>query len=58
MAKIDDDSIVVETRWATSAGDFVPFTPLPKRFHGKRVRITIEEEDCSKNDHPPFHLSP
>lgn len=56
MAKIDDDSIVVETRWATSAGDFVPFTPLPKRFHGKKVRITIEEDDCSKNDAPQFYL--
>ncbi len=56
MAKIDDDSIVVETRWATSFGDFVPFTPLPKRFHGKKVRITIEEEDCSENDNPPFQL--
>lgn len=56
MAKIDDDSIVVETRWATSAGDFVPFTPLPKRFHGKKVRITIEECDCSEIDTVPFHL--
>lgn len=58
MAKIDDDSVIVETRWATSSGDFVPFTTLPKRFHGKKVRITIEEEDCSKNDDPPFHLDP
>lgn len=58
MAKIDDDSIVVETRWATSSGDFVPFTPLPKRFHGKKVRITIEEDDCSTNDEPTFHLDP
>jgi len=56
MAKIEDDSVVVETRWATSAGDFIPFTPLPKRFHGKKVRITIEEDDCSTNDDAPFHL--
>lgn len=58
MAKIEDDSVVVETRWATSAGDFIPFTPLPKRFHGKKVRITIVEDDCSKNDAAPFHLDP
>jgi len=58
MAKIEDDSVVVETRWATSAGDFVPFTPLPKRFHGKKVRITIEGDDCSKTDNPQFHLEP
>lgn len=58
MAKIDDDSIVVATRWATSSGDFVPFTPLPKRFHGKKVRITIEEDDCSEIDTVPFHLDP
>ncbi len=56
MAKIDDDSVVVETRWATSAGDFLPFTPLPKRFHGKKVRITVVEDDCSENDNPPFQL--
>lgn len=58
MAKIDDDSVVVETRWATSAGDFIPFTPLPKRFHGKKVRITIKEDDCSEIDTIPFHLDP
>lgn len=58
MAKIDDDSVVVETRWATSAGDFIPFTPLPKRFHGKKVRITIEEDDCSEIGTVPFHLDP
>lgn len=58
MAKIDDDSVVVETRWATSAGDFIPFTPLPKRFRGKKVRITIEEDDCSEIDTVPFHLDP
>lgn len=58
MAKIEDDSVVVETRWATSSGDFVPFTPLPKRFHGKKVRITIVEDDCSTNDDAPFHLDP
>lgn len=56
MAKIDDDSVVVETRWATSCGDFLPFTPLPKRFHGKKVRITVAEDDCSENDNPPFQL--
>lgn len=55
MPKIDDDSVVVETRWATSAGDFLPFTSLPKRFHGKKVKITIAEDDCSENDNPPFH---
>ncbi len=58
MAKIDDESVVVETRWATSFGEFVHFTPLPKRFHGKKVRITIVEDDCSTNDDDPFHLDP
>lgn len=58
MAKIDDDSVVVETRWATSAGDFVPFTALPKRFHGKKVRITAVEDDCSISDDTSFHLKP
>lgn len=39
-----DDSVEVEVKWATSAGDFIPFTPLPKRYHGKRVKIVIAEE--------------
>ena len=38
------DSVEVEVKWATSAGDFIPFTPLPKRYHGKRVKIVIVEE--------------
>lgn len=45
--KCEDGSVIVKVRHASSAGDFLPFTALPKRFHGKRVRITIVEDDCS-----------
>lgn len=45
--KVEDGSVILEVKHATSAGDFLPFTALPKRFHGKRVRITIVEDYCS-----------
>lgn len=32
---------VVDVKWATSAGDFIPFTALPARFHGKKVKLVI-----------------
>lgn len=45
--KCEYSSVIVKVRHASSAGDFLPFTALPKRFHGKRVRVTIVEDDCS-----------
>lgn len=35
--------VEVDVCWATSAGDYVPFTTLPKAYHGKRVAIVIIE---------------
>jgi len=46
-AKDEDGSVIVKVKHASSAGDFLPFTALPKRFHGKRVSITIIADDCS-----------
>lgn len=47
--KCEDGSVIAKVNHASSAGDFLPFTTLPKRFHGKRVRITIVEDDCSND---------
>lgn len=33
--------VEVDVCWATSAGDYVPFTALPKEYHGQRVVIVI-----------------
>lgn len=41
---MSNDYVKVEVRWATSAGDYVPFTALPARYHGKTVAIVIVEE--------------
>lgn len=38
------DHVKVEVKWATSAGDYVPFTALPARYHGKTVAIVIIED--------------
>lgn len=38
------DLVKIEVQWATSAGDFLPFTTLGKDFHGKTVAvITLED---------------
>lgn len=37
--------VEVDVCWATSAGDYVPFTALPKHYHGKRVAIVIIEPE-------------
>jgi hypothetical protein len=31
--------VITQTRWATSAGDFLPFTPLPQSYHGASVAL-------------------
>ena len=37
--------ILVEVKWATSAGDYLPFTALPKSFHGKTVKLEIATKE-------------
>ena len=37
-------NIEVKVAWASSAGDFLPFTPLPARFHGKTVLLVMADE--------------
>ena len=54
---MNDDPVMVEVRWATSAGDFLPFTALPKAYHGKTVQLVIVEPlplvpTCAKEDVP------
>ncbi len=36
-------SVVVDVLHRTQVGACIPFTVLPKHYHGKRVRIVIDE---------------
>jgi hypothetical protein len=37
--------VTASVKWATSAGNFLPFTNLPQRYAGKTVAICIVGED-------------
>ncbi len=36
------DAVTVDVIYRSQVGACVPFTPLPKHYEGKRVRIVIE----------------
>ncbi len=35
------ENVTIAVKWATSAGNFLPFTALPKRYAGKLVELVI-----------------
>ncbi len=39
-----DAAVVVAVKHAPTAGDYLPFTPLPPRFHGGRVELVLVHE--------------
>jgi len=36
------DAVAVDVIYRSQVGACIPFTPLPKHYEGKRVRIVIE----------------
>jgi hypothetical protein len=55
---VRDDDTRVDIRHATSAGDFIPFTALPARYHGKVVALVIVGKAVPPaEDLQPFELS-
>ena len=44
---VTDQDVRVKVAWATSAADFLPFTSLPKRYHGKTVALVIVEDQLT-----------
>jgi hypothetical protein len=41
---------IVRVLHATSAGDFLPFTPLPKRYHGRNVMLVVVDDEPTQAD--------
>lgn len=39
------DDKTARVKWATTAGDFVPFTALSARYHGRTVALVIVEDE-------------
>ncbi|MGY5998432.1 hypothetical protein [Stenotrophomonas maltophilia] len=42
LAKRYRDAVTVDVIHRSQVGACIPFTPLPKHYEGKRVRIVIE----------------
>lgn len=38
------EAATVDVIYRSQVGPCIPFTPLPKQYHGKKVRIVIEDE--------------
>ncbi|MBH1671954.1 hypothetical protein I5U90_02705 [Stenotrophomonas maltophilia] len=38
------DAVTVDVIYRSQVGPCIPFTPLPKQYQGKKVRIVIEDE--------------
>lgn len=61
MGKTSKDELAVEVRTA-SQGSFIPFTPVPDAWAGKRVRLVVMTEAEAQLYRPatvpPFALAP
>ena len=42
-----DDCAKVKVKWATSAENYLPFTPLPAKYKNKTVALIILKDDTN-----------